>query len=541
MRSIYRFHGRTIQSSELFPYVSAFHLLLSRVNVPLKNIRSLYLYGFPKELQLLSVLQKLETIKVDLFLGDNIHAALLELKHLKRLPRLKTITFFVQASRFQMLVNTLGEFDKDDLKKIKSIKLEIEGEVDFSFSAGLSACSNILDKINELNFKSIANEHFLETYLVQMKQLRNLQGLKIYLNSFTKQGAQSLSSLKSLDQLTSLNLSLGQPAEKNALNLPLRYLKLPSSLQNLFLKFPLKIHSFLKQKKGLLQQYEMPNNEGILAWKTSNIFEQDETLLDFFETMKGLKHLDFEILLSEDFRPFYINFFISILKRAVNLISFDLNIEDSSFRNENSRVNTQVQNYWDLPYFLKSCGHMLSLSSFSLNVPFLIFGPMEASLAQKFPKLDAMSLCIHMKEEDEIPTVQESSHHVQRILKTMDISNVTFLHLNFVEKISESELLARFELIKSMKAIKFFSGQFFVPKIRKESVHELGLLIQSLHKLKKLCLKFIDSDREIVTLMNYAKYHRSLQNLLMIFNEAHWIDDDCLLYPLHSSIKGKKY
>ena len=534
LKSICKLHSRTLKEFQILVLYLIIPYNYQNILTPLKTINTLTIDSNKKDIEILPALKTIKKLYIDLRFETSDY----ELLH-KTLCKLPNLTKLCIMCVPKALTNVLSLFDRITTTKNHSIKFEVATEGEQPQSAIPNLHEETGKHIRKMSLRYVHSSSFLEELFGKSPfHFQNLKTLKLDFKNTESNIINYLKYLNSIPQLEDLTLSFNEPQHGSFASSLLREFKVPASLKNLDLRSSLLLkNSISKDNLLLLNDYE---GKVAYPWRDRNIFEEDPSFVDFFETFektKELKSLTLEFDLLEEFDIHYTNFFISIMKRIpyISSVSFQVCTKTSEM-NENTG---KKQSCFDIAYFISSCGKLEHIKEIEISMPNFLFDDVEISSSMN--SLQTFILRTVKQEGKKSIKFSNISHSIQRLLKTLhhNSPNLSYLVFGFNELLDQSKLLQRFILLEKFKNLQTFSGKFSVKECDGHIVKQIGSIIKSLVKLKTLRIYFPESASNLEGLQDYVKYHKSIRDLFVFFKESVWFDNDCLIDTLRANLKGK--
>jgi hypothetical protein len=500
--------------------------------MPLKNVLTLSIDN-NKDIRKLLVLRTAENVSIHLRIGVVNYRTLYNV--LYRLPNLKNLQIICLP---EALNDVLLIIDELTVMKKKSIKFEIIAEGQEHHTDIPKLQTRINERIGQMSFQHISPETLLDNLFINKSLFfSHLKILKMEFNNIDEQPITYFRYLREVTGLEKLTLIISECQDKAVAGCVIKDLKLPLSLQTLELNIPLHLSSLLKHTKHLIRKSH--NFQKELLWRNRNIFEEEPSFVSLFETFeeaKKMKRIVFDFHLLEDFNPHYTNFIVSILSRLRNISALEIQVRS----NVEGETKNQDQGCFDLLPFFKVCSMMPYVEQIDILMPNLLFTGAEFNPITTC--LKSFTIGVDEKDEEKPIKFENISKPVEKLLKTLtkyspDLEN---LNLDYGEVLTQETLAKRFWIIQKFQKLEALGGRFFIHKCNKNTVRNIGTVLRSLKRLNIVLLKFLETGKTIYNIENYIKYHKSIKNMLIQFNDSAWMDNDCLVDPLRCDIKEMK-
>ena len=499
-RSLLKWQGKNLRSCHILTDSIFSRKILNGSLRPLKRVEEVILPFNQAKSSFTS--RCLKTLNLDLT-SPELEPPLSLLKKLYRISSDLCLKLSITNKRLDQLIQNFATFEQNFFSRIRKIELETYGkEVILQDPITVASAPLFFEKVT--SFASIAG--FAKTYPINLlppfSLFPNLEFLRLSPRNFHQNGARMMSHIKNFSNLKSLDIdTVFHPKSTNLLT---KYLKIPPSLENLRIKTHLSLDRYLRTDgpavlRNCLESIEAHRIKDFLN-ETQNIYERDEGLVDFFDSLHGLKSLDLHILLKEDFKPYHIQFFISIVKRTIALRDLAIKIEDKTHDEDEL---SKSDNFWHMEHFLSACNPLYNLLSLKIHVPSIELGR-DIELSFKFPKLESVQV-----EADALFEVKGNSH---RLIKGLNLDKIRQIKSNAVKKISQEALRRRFVLYGRMKNLRSLSAFFCIEHLEPGYVKEIGMILLNLQQLEELTLGFVDCDDSVLEISRYLNYHKKLED-----------------------------
>lgn len=520
VRSILKAHSQNLKGLDVCELPCLQGKIPKGFLLPVKNIKVVHMKARKAEIKGLQGFRDLERAWIDMrYPNMKMNLLYMALAKLKNMKKIELLPYPVDLSR------TLELLDQLTAKFGKQLNIHIAASKGNENYNKLPEINDSLSKmITQLKLESIATISLLDDLFRNSAPVfTNMHKLELKFNVPDLDLVSYLKLLSTMPVLGKLSLEFGDLCSKEFSQALMNNMSLPLSIQQLKIKIPLSLESYLINNLELIQ-----NSRKRFPWRQKNYFEEEPCLKSFFkafENTKSLRKLSLDFKMLENFSSYSTSFFIAILNRLQGLNSFEISVKEFS-KQENPGQEPEC---FDVALLLDCCSKMTQLQSIEVAMPNLLFE--DAKLSQNLTSLKEFHIGISEHEDNETLKfgVAKTMKGILNCLVNI-APNLKSLILDFREVIDGPTFCSRFMLIERFKNLEYLHLRMVIEKCNSQKIKTVGKLLQSLKKLKTLVLHFNDSDPKIFSIRTYISYHRHIREVLLVSNDAVWLGN-AYMYP----------